>query len=253
MSVLNIKFHINAKYFYFIFYFFVYVFYDFYVFTRCTIFTIIFYFNAFQSCRCHLASWHASKKIRTLTSTGGGHVILHRILSNPQRQLQVSGHDGDSLGVNTGEIDVLEQIDKISFGGLLQRFQGGSLISNIVSKRHRYFPHESLKRQLLDAHVRDVLVVSNFAKSDHSGSITAVASLSSLHAARRRRRRRLFRYRLSSFRFQSSQQKCRGLGRGFCRHLTPSGCLFRSSHGFRRSDNKISRFRYFNFKQSAEI
>ena len=45
---------------------------------------------------------------------------LAAFASDPSGELDVLGHDGDSLGVDGAQIGVLEQADQVGFGSLLQ-------------------------------------------------------------------------------------------------------------------------------------
>ena len=42
------------------------------------------------------------------------------VSSNSLGELEVSGHDGDSLGVDGAEVGVLEEGDQVSFSGFLE-------------------------------------------------------------------------------------------------------------------------------------
>uniref|UniRef100_A0A8C1DFJ3 Core Histone H2A/H2B/H3 domain-containing protein n=1 Tax=Cyprinus carpio carpio TaxID=630221 RepID=A0A8C1DFJ3_CYPCA len=52
---------------------------------------------------------------------------LSALSADAARQLDVFGHDGDSLGVDGAQVGVLEQTDQISLAGLLQGHDGGAL------------------------------------------------------------------------------------------------------------------------------
>uniref|UniRef100_A0A8C1JU95 Core Histone H2A/H2B/H3 domain-containing protein n=1 Tax=Cyprinus carpio TaxID=7962 RepID=A0A8C1JU95_CYPCA len=56
---------------------------------------------------------------------------LSALSADAARQLDVFGHDGDSLGVDGAQVGVLEQTDQISLAGLLQGHDGGALEAQV--------------------------------------------------------------------------------------------------------------------------
>ena len=46
---------------------------------------------------------------------------LSSLAPDPPGQLDILGHDGDTLGVDSAQVGVLEQPDQVSLTGLLQR------------------------------------------------------------------------------------------------------------------------------------
>jgi hypothetical protein len=54
-----------------------------------------------------------------------GSVLLYQRLSplatNPPGELDVLGHDGDTLGMDGAEVGVLKQVREVSLAGLLQK------------------------------------------------------------------------------------------------------------------------------------
>uniref|UniRef100_A0A9J8D8R2 Core Histone H2A/H2B/H3 domain-containing protein n=1 Tax=Cyprinus carpio carpio TaxID=630221 RepID=A0A9J8D8R2_CYPCA len=59
---------------------------------------------------------------------------LSALSADAARQLDVFGHDGDSLGVDGAQVGVLEQTDQISLAGLLQGHDGGALEAQTARK-----------------------------------------------------------------------------------------------------------------------
>ncbi len=51
---------------------------------------------------------------------------LSALSADAARQLDVFGHDGDSLGVDGAQVGVLKQTDQISLAGLLQGHDSGA-------------------------------------------------------------------------------------------------------------------------------
>jgi hypothetical protein len=84
------------------------------------------------------------------------------LASDPSCELEVLGHDGDSLGVDGAEVGVLEESDEVSFGGLLEGQNGGGLESQVLFELLGDFSDESLERKLSQQQVGGLLVFSDF-------------------------------------------------------------------------------------------
>jgi len=57
---------------------------------------------------------------------------LSTLSSNTTSQLNIFGHDGHSLGVDSAQVGILEQANQIRFCGLLQGQNGGRLESKVA-------------------------------------------------------------------------------------------------------------------------
>ena len=75
---------------------------------------------------------------------------LGTLAADATGELDVFGHDGDALGVDSTEVDVLEEADKIGLSSLLERKNGGGLEAEVGLEVLRYLAHEALERQLAD-------------------------------------------------------------------------------------------------------
>merc|ERR1711953_457451 len=76
--------------------------------------------------------------------------FLGTFSSDPPCQLDVLGHDGDTLGVDGAQVGVLKQTDQVGLTGLLQSSNGGGLESEISFEVLSDFSHETLEGQLPD-------------------------------------------------------------------------------------------------------
>ncbi|KAM0829761.1 hypothetical protein ACQ4PT_066657 [Festuca glaucescens] len=63
-------------------------------------------------------------------------------------ELDVLGHDGDTLGVDSAEVGVLEESDKLCLGRLLEREHGVALEAEVRLEVLCDLPHQVLERQL---------------------------------------------------------------------------------------------------------
>jgi histone H3 len=68
-------------------------------------------------------------------------------------QLNILGHDGDTLGVNGAEIGVLKEADQVGLGSLLKSKDGTSLETQIVLEVLGNLTDETLERELADEKV----------------------------------------------------------------------------------------------------
>jgi hypothetical protein len=73
--------------------------------------------------------------------------------SNSPGQLHVLGHDGDSLGMDSAQVGVLEKSDKVGFGSFLEGQDGVGLEPEVGLEFSRDFPDQSLEGELSDEQV----------------------------------------------------------------------------------------------------
>ncbi len=74
--------------------------------------------------------------------------VLSALSADAARQLDVFGHDGDSLGVDGAQVGVLKQTDQISLAGLLQGHDSGALEAQVRLEILRDFSHQALEGSL---------------------------------------------------------------------------------------------------------
>lgn len=96
---------------------------------------------------------------------------LSAFTADPTRQLDVLGHDGDTLGVDGAQVGVFEQTDQVSFAGLLQCHHGGALETEIGLEVLSDLTDETLERELADQQLGTLLVTTDLTKSDGSGPV----------------------------------------------------------------------------------
>ena len=87
-------------------------------------------------------------------------------------QLDVLGHDGDTLGVDGAQVGVLEKADQVSFAGLLESHDGGALEAEIGLEVLSNFSHQTLEWQLADEELGALLVTTDFSQGDSAGPVT---------------------------------------------------------------------------------
>ena len=67
--------------------------------------------------------------------------------------MKISGHDGDSLGVDGAEVGVLEEGDEVGLGGFLEGEHGGALEPQFLLELVGDLADESLEGKLSDEEV----------------------------------------------------------------------------------------------------
>jgi len=96
---------------------------------------------------------------------------LSSLSTDPPGELDVLGHDGDTLGVDGAQVGVLEQADQVSLAGLLKSSNSGRLEPEIGFEILSDFPHETLEGQLPDEELGGLLVTPDLPESDGAGPV----------------------------------------------------------------------------------
>lgn len=87
-------------------------------------------------------------------------------------QLDVLGHDSNSLSVNGTQVSVFKQADQVTFASFLEGHDSGALESEISLEVLSNLSHESLERQLSDQQLSRLLVSSDFSQGNGSWSVS---------------------------------------------------------------------------------
>ena len=96
---------------------------------------------------------------------------LSTFTSNATSKLNVLGHDGHTFGVDCTQIGVFEKSNQVSFARFLQRHDGTALESQVGLEILSDFANKSLKRQFANEELGRLLVSSDLAESNSSGSV----------------------------------------------------------------------------------
>ena len=86
--------------------------------------------------------------------------------------MDILRHDGDSLGVDGGQVGILEKTNKVGLGGLLKSQDGRSLESQVSLEVLGDFSDKSLEWKLSDQELSRLLVSSDLTKSDGTRSVS---------------------------------------------------------------------------------
>ena len=98
---------------------------------------------------------------------------LSSLSTDAAGQLDVLGHDGDTLGVDGAQVGVLEQTDQVGLAGLLESHDGGALEPQVSLEVLGDLPHETLEGQLADEELGGLLVPSDLPERHSSWPVPA--------------------------------------------------------------------------------
>ena len=97
---------------------------------------------------------------------------LRALAADAARELDVLGHDGDTLGVDGAQVGVFEESDQVGLTGLLQSHDGRALEAEISLEILSDFTDQALEGQLADKQLGGLLVTTDLTKSNGTGAVT---------------------------------------------------------------------------------
>ena len=97
---------------------------------------------------------------------------LSTLATDTAGQLDVLGHDGDTLGVDGAQVGVLEEADEVSLRGLLEGHDGGGLETEVGLEVLGDFTDQTLERELPDEELSALLVTTDFTESNGTRPIS---------------------------------------------------------------------------------
>jgi hypothetical protein len=97
---------------------------------------------------------------------------LRAFSADATSQLDILGHDSHTLGVDSTQVGILEETNEVSLGGFLEGQDGRSLEPKIRLEVLGDLTDKTLEGQLADEKVGRLLVPTDLAKSDGSGSVS---------------------------------------------------------------------------------
>ena len=96
---------------------------------------------------------------------------LSTLSTDTASQLDVFGHDGDTLGVDGAEVSVLEETNQISLAGLLKSHDGRALESQISLEILSDLTDQTLEGKLADQKLGGLLVSPDLTESHGTRSV----------------------------------------------------------------------------------
>ncbi|CAL8136754.1 unnamed protein product [Orchesella dallaii] len=97
---------------------------------------------------------------------------LSTFSSDTSGQLDIFGHDGDTLGVNCTQVGVLKKTNQVSFRGFLQSHNSRALETQVGLEILSDFSNKPLEGQLADEELSALLVTTDFSEGDGTRAIT---------------------------------------------------------------------------------
>jgi hypothetical protein len=97
---------------------------------------------------------------------------LRTLSTDTTGELNVLGHDGNTLGVDGTQVGVLEKSYKVGLSSLLKGKNSRSLETKIGLEVLSNLTNKTLERQLADEKVSGLLVTADLTKSHSSGTVT---------------------------------------------------------------------------------
>jgi len=98
-------------------------------------------------------------------------LFLRALATDPPGQLNVLGHDGDTLGVDGAQVGVLEQANQVSLRCFLKSSDGCRLETKICLEVLSDLTNQTLEGQLADQQLRRLLVTPDLTESHGSGPV----------------------------------------------------------------------------------
>ena len=99
-------------------------------------------------------------------------MYLRAFTTDTASELDILGHDGNTLGVDGAQVGIFEKTNKVGLGGFLEGQDGRSLESKIRLEILGDLTNKTLEGQLADEKVGGLLVTTDLTKSNGSGSVT---------------------------------------------------------------------------------
>lgn len=97
---------------------------------------------------------------------------LSALAADTAGELDVLGHDGDTLGVDGAQVGVLEQADEVGLAGLLQGHDGRALEAQVGLEVLSDLAHQTLEGELADEQLGALLVTTDLSQGDGAGPVT---------------------------------------------------------------------------------
>ena len=98
--------------------------------------------------------------------------FLSSLSSDSSGQLDVLGHDGNSLGMDGAQVGVLKQTNKVSLTGLLESHDSRGLESQVSLEVLGNLSHQTLEGQFSDEQLSRLLVSSDLSESNSSWPVS---------------------------------------------------------------------------------
>ena len=97
--------------------------------------------------------------------------FLGTLTTDTPGQLDVLGHDGDTLGVDSAQVGIFEETDQVSLRCFLESHDGGGLETQVSLEVLSDLTDKTLEGQLADQKLGGLLVTTDLTESHGTGTI----------------------------------------------------------------------------------
>ena len=98
--------------------------------------------------------------------------FLGTFTTDTSGQLDILGHDGDTLGMDSAQVGIFEKTNQVSFGSFLESHDGAGLEPQVSLEVLGDFTDKTLEGQFADQKFSGLLVTTDLTKSHGTGTIT---------------------------------------------------------------------------------
>ena len=98
--------------------------------------------------------------------------FLSSLTTDAPGQLDVLGHDGDTLGVDSAQVGIFEKSNQVSLRCFLESHDGGGLETQVSLEVLSDLTDKTLEGQLADQKLSGLLVTTDLTESHGTGAIT---------------------------------------------------------------------------------
>ena len=98
--------------------------------------------------------------------------ILSTLSTDAAGQLDILGHDGDTLGMDGTQVGIFKQTDKVSLTGLLESHDSRALETEVSFEVLGNLTDQALEGQLADEELSGLLVSSDLSESNSSRPVS---------------------------------------------------------------------------------
>ena len=98
-------------------------------------------------------------------------INLSTLSADTAGELDVLGHDGDTLGVDGAQVGVFEESYEVGFGSFLEGHDSRALETEISFEVLGDFTDQALEGKLADEELSALLVTTDLTKSDGTGPV----------------------------------------------------------------------------------
>ena len=98
--------------------------------------------------------------------------FLGTFTTDTSGQLDILGHDGDTLGMDSAQVGIFEKTNQVSFGSFLESHDGTGLEPQVSLEVLGDFTDKTLEGQFADQKFSGLLVTTDLTKSHGTGTVT---------------------------------------------------------------------------------